>query len=411
MCGAGTGRCVQQLLFSLACVTMPGMPQPSGLPLLRVEGTDMDDLMTGSELSSLFRLKSCARKRVSSYARDGSNRDWIDVEPGAVARIADIAGCGVVRHIWCTMASKEAAYPRRIVLRMYWDEESEPSVEAPIGDFFGIGHGITRNFTSAPLSMGPEDGRAFNCFFPMPFGRRCRIEVQNECERSIMFYFYVDYEEYGHGFISENVGYFHAQWHREADTNGWADRDRRVLEEKAGKGFPEWYPNVWTSRNVDGADNYVILEAEGRGKYVGCNLNVDCFEHQANDWYGEGDDMIFVDGEAWPPSLHGTGTEDYFNTAFCPTQEFCTPFYGVTVYSGEKGEWKWSGKNSMYRFHIPDPVYFQKSIRVTIEHGHNNMLSNDYSSTAYWYQSEPHRPFPRLLPVPARLPRKDNGPG
>ncbi|MCK4513359.1 DUF2961 domain-containing protein, partial [bacterium] len=142
--------------------------------------------------------------------------------------------------------------------------------------------------------------------------------------------------------------------------------------------------------------------------YVGCNLNIDCFQRGANDWYGEGDDMIFVDGEPWPPSLHGTGTEDYFNTAFCPTQEFNTPYHGITLYSGNRAHWKWGGKNSMYRFHIPDPIYFQKSIRVTIEHGHDNLLSNDYSSTAYWYQEEPHISFPALPAVDARFPREDD---
>ena len=100
------------------------------------------------------------------------------------------------------------------------------------------------------------------------------------------------------------------------------------------------------------------------------------------------------------------GTEDYFNTAFCPRQEFCTPYHGVTVYSGTE-DWPWRGKNSLYRFHIEDPIMFQKSIRVTIEHGHANDMSNDYSSTAYWYQTEPHAPFPPLLPVDQRLPRPD----
>jgi hypothetical protein len=159
--------------------------------------------------------------------------------------------------------------------------------------------------------------------------------------------------------------------------------------------------------NTNGADNYVILEAEGRGKYVGCNLNIDVFDRQANDWYGEGDDMIFIDGEPWPPCLHGTGTEDYFNTAECPAEEFNAPWHGITVYSGNETDGKWAGKNSMYRFHVLDPIHFTKSIKVTIEHGHANKLSNVYSSTAYWYQSEPHMLFPALPGAEARLPRKN----
>jgi hypothetical protein len=117
--------------------------------------------------------------------------------------------------------------------------------------------------------------------------------------------------------------------------------------------------------------------------------------------------MIFIDGEPWPPSLHGTGTEDYFNTAFCPTQEYCAPWHGVTVYSGDAAGFKWGGKNSVYRFHVQDPIHFRESIRVTIEHGHANKLSNDYSSTAYWYQVEPHAAFPALLPVEKRLARRN----
>ena len=135
---------------------------------------------------------------------------------------------------------------------------------------------------------------------------------------------------------------------------------------------------------------------------MGCNLNVDVFERQGNDWYGEGDDMIFIDGAPWP-GLHGTGTEDYFNMAFCPREEYCAPSHGLTLYSGNS-EWPWRGKNSMYRYHIDDPIRFHESIRVTIEHGHANKLSNDYSSTAYWYQTEPHGAFPALLSVAARMP-------
>ena len=121
--------------------------------------------------------------------------------------------------------------------------------------------------------------------------------------------------------------------------------------------------------------------------------------------------MIFVDGEAWPPAIHGTGTEDYFNSAYCPREVFNTPYAGITQYNGSAAwgehDWPFRGKNSMYRFHIEDPIRFRRSIRVTIEHGHNNKLSNDYSSTAYWYQMEPHGRFPKLLPVKKRLARPD----
>jgi hypothetical protein len=116
--------------------------------------------------------------------------------------------------------------------------------------------------------------------------------------------------------------------------------------------------------------------------------------------------MILIDAESWPPRLRGTGSEDYFNTAFCPRTELCTPYQGLTVYSGTE-EWPWLGKNSVYRYHIEDRVYFPRSIRVRIEHGHASNLSKDYSSTAYWYQREPHKPFPLLPPVEARLSRQE----
>jgi len=345
-------------------------------------------------LASLPLLRNCRRRRASSWDRSGANADFWVFEPGEVKVLADIRGAGCIKHIWMTMSSKDEFYARKVLLRMYWDGEDSPSVHVPIGDFFGIGHGIVKNFVSLPLSMGPQDGRGFNCWFPMPFSQGAQIEVVNETNLPYTLYFYIDYEEYDT--LEGDYGRFHAQWRRENPTVGWGEnnRDREYKRRE-----------IWSTPNLSAEDNYVILEAHGRGAYVGCHLDIDCFERQKNDWYGEGDDMIFIDGEPWPPSLHGTGTEDYFCMAYCPKQEFNTPYYGLTVYSGTE-EWPWKGKNSCYRYHIEDPIYFQKSILVTIEHGHANNLSNDYSSTAYWYQTEPHAPFPPMLSVEQRLPRR-----
>lgn len=369
--------------------------------------------MGGNSLETLFVLRDSRSRRLSSYDRSGGNHDWIDLAPAEVRSIADVRAEGIIRHFWCTTAAAapdgkpERQELRKIVLRMYWDGETQPSVEAPLGDFFGIGHGIRKNYSSQPLAMSPEDGRGFNCFFPMPFASRAIITVENGCENTASFYYYLDFEECRLPEVA--CGRFHAQWRREADTAGWAPRQPGILErEKAhAPGEPPWYPAAWMTKNTSGAGNFVILDAVGRGKYVGCNLNIDVFERQANDWYGEGDDMIFVDGEPWPPSLHGTGTEDYFNTAFGPTQEYAAPWHGLTLYSGNSAGFKWGGKNSMYRFHVNDPINFEKSIRVTIEHGHANKLSNDYSSTAYWYQTEPHAPFPPLPATAGRLAREN----
>jgi len=334
-------------------------------------------------------FKSC---RSSSWDQTGGNEDWWVVAPGAKTTLLEESLPGCVKHIWMTVGNDDA-FPRKLVLRMYWDGEESPSVEVPVGDFFGMGHSLFRNFTSLPLQMSPEDGRAMNCWFPMPFDR-ARIEIENQGENPVNLYFYIDYETYAspHG---PEVARFHAQWRREFATEGW-------LTERLG---PANYLDIWRRKpNLSDADNYVILEATGSGVYVGCNLNIDCFQRQGNDWYGEGDDMFVIDGEPWPPRLHGTGTEDYFNTAFGPRQVFSAPYQGITLYSGTP-DWPWKGKNSMYRFHIEDPIRFEKSIRFSIEHGHANKLSNDYSSTAYWYQLEPHGPLPVLLPVEQRMPR------
>ncbi len=345
-----------------------------------------------SSLSRLPFLRDYRSKRSSSWDRSGNNSDWFVLPPGERLSLLETDRPGCIRHIWMTVGGDDT-FTRGAVLRAFWDGEPAPSIEVPVGDFFGIGHGVLKNFSSAPLQMGPEDGRGLNCWWPMPFDA-ARVELENQTASSLNVYFYVDYEEYDTPERGEGAR-FHAQWRREHTTQGW-------LTERLHTGN---IMEVWSRRpNLGDADNYLILEAEGNGIYVGCNLNVDCFQRQGNDWYGEGDDMIVIDGEPWPPRLHGTGTEDYFCTAFGPTQEFCAPYFGITLNSGNK-DWRWKGKNSMYRYHIEDPIRFEKSIRVSIEHGHANKLSNDYSSTAYWYQLEPHKPFPALLPFDQRLPR------
>ncbi len=351
-----------------------------------------------STLSELARLRpGVKRRRVSSYDTAGGNYDWWEFEPGQTRTITDIAGPGCIKHVWMTLASHDKYLYRRMVLRMFWDGETEPSVEVPIGDFFGMGHNLTRNFNSLPLQMSPESGRGFNCWFPMPFQSAARIEVSSDASKKVNLYFYIDYEAYPDGTLLEDYGRFHAQWRRVNPTPGWADPAVRWDNNQ------EAMLETWRTPNVTGDNNYVILEAAGRGHYVGCHLDIDGFSRQTNDWYGEGDDMIFVDGEPWP-GLHGTGTEDYFNTAFCPTQEYSSAYHGVILNQGTP-DWPWRGKNTLYRYHIEDPIFFERSIRVTIEHGHANKLTNDYSSTAYWYQAEPHQPFPPLLPADQRLPR------
>jgi hypothetical protein len=369
-----------------------------------------------SPLGGLARLRDVRTKRASSWDRTGGNKDFLVVQPGETATLSDVEGPGCINHIWCTHRCAQEHYLRRLVVRMWWDGEDKPSVEAPLGDFFGVGHAQRVEFASLPLQMSPARGQAFNCWFPMPFASRARIELTSEAEAPTNFYYYVDYEL--HDEAPAGYGRFHAQWRRQNPTRGVSDEGLSTREYSFG------------GTNIGGENNYVILEAEGKGHYVGCNLNIHNLRRgpaqewpadlswppipseyrerrgeffRCFNWYGEGDDMIFIDGEPWPPSLHGTGTEDYFNTAYCPATKYDSAYHGVTMPGGPN----WSGRISLYRFHIEDPIHFQESIRVTIEHGHANRRSDDYSSTAYWYQAEPHGPFPELQPVEERLPRDE----
>jgi hypothetical protein len=385
-------------------------------------------IFKGSPLGDLARLRDVKTARISSWDKTGANMDALNIPPHEKVILADIKGAGCINHIWSTHMCKQKDYLRRVVLRMKWDNEPNFSVEVPFGDFFGVGHAKKTNFYSLPLQMCPSNGLAFNCWFPMPFSTNAYIEVENECDEALTLYYYVDYEL--HDEIPEDMGRFHAQWRRQNPCDG-------ISEEGLSNAEFQWT----TGQNIGGKGNYVILEAEGKGHYVGCNLNihnlrdrpefrwppfidwpfpmeassdidtsdpenlpnqVKSFLAMAN-WYGEGDDMIFIDDDTWPPSLHGTGTEDYFNTAYCPATKFDSLYQGLTLPGGPN----WSGKISYYRFHIEDPIHFKKNIRVTIEHGHNNHRSDDYSSTAYWYQQEPHKPFPTLPPTEERLPRPD----
>lgn len=339
----------------------------------------------GSSLRDLPRLRAGRRRRESSWDRTGGNDDRLAVLPGTTVTLADIDGPGSIQHIWATVApggpdgpeAPEPDYLRKLWLKITWEDESTPSVWAPVSDFFGVGHGRTVNFASAPLQMSPEHGRGLNSFFHMPFARKARVElVSMLTETPVFFYYYVDYELFD--LLDADLGHFHAEYREARPAVGQPEGDRTNRE------------FLLEGVNLTGDDNYVILDAVGRGHYVGCVLSVrNRRDTEQWNWYGEGDDMIFIDGEPFPPSLHGTGTEDYFNTAWCPTQAYSAAYHGITLPGGAN----WSGEISLYRFHIEDPVTFTTSIRVTIEHGHANKRSDDLTSVAYWYQTLPHSPF------------------
>lgn len=358
-----------------------------------------------SPLGGLPRIKNARTLRASSYDTTGGNKDYWFLKSGDSTDIMDVEGCGCIKHIWMTFMHYDEYSLRKIVLEMYWDNEENPSVRVPVGDFFGIGHAKVSHYVSLPMSVvaGPmacgrpvRHGGAMNCYFSMPFAKHARIRMINESEVDIVnLFFLIDYE-LTEDAIPEDLGYFHAQYRQEYPTE-------KVTYDKPNQ-LP--IPGELPGKNITGEDNYVILDAEGHGQYVGCLLNIDNYnanEHEYT-WPGEGDDMIFIDGENWPPKIHGTGTEDYFCAAWgFPSGKYAGPYHGVTFGTDTD---EYFGKWSMYRYHIEDPIRFKESIKVTIEHGHANDQSNDYSSVAYWYQTEPHKPMASLPEVQDRLPRK-----
>lgn len=359
----------------------------------------------GSSLKSLMYAREGRTRRQSSYDRTGGNRDCWTVGTGETATIAEIEGAGCITHLWFTLSCPEDRYYlRHTVLRAYWDGEESPSVEVPLGDFFNIGHGLSASNAALPLTTVAPGGdelklggnMAMNAYWQMPFSDGARITVSNEGIAPIAaLYFYVDYEAYDS--LPENALRFHAQWRRENPTAG-------IKGDLSAQGLNYW--TLLSEPNLDGRENYVILHAEGRGHFVGCNLSVDNIDPTPDGltWWGEGDDMVFIDGEPLP-SLIGTGSEDYFCHAW-GMHPRGYPLAGTSVYEHDP-ERPGRRKQTSYRFHVTDPILFQRSILMTIEHGHANMQINDYASTAYWYQTEPHAPFPPLPDPIARRPRPD----
>jgi hypothetical protein len=332
-------------------------------------------------------------KRVSSYDRSGGNADFREIAPGETLTLMDADGPGALTHIWFTLWSREDYHLKRLVFRIYWDHETTPSVEAPLGDFFGLGLGDYHPWESELLSVANE--RALNSFFPMPFQKHARLTVSNEGQMKVgSFYYNLDYRAYARPLAAETL-YFHAQFRQAQPAHGWTN---------------EWKSNgdplVENKKNLDGRDNYVWLEAAGRGHFIGVTMSV--LQNQ-DGWWGEGDDMFFIDGES-VPSINGTGSEDYFLGAFdFGDHAFSYQLYGAPV----KGEERAGSRSSVYRFHLDSPITFTKSIRATIEHGHANARSDNFYSVAYWYQAEPHAPFPALPPADQRIPRLQptGGPG
>ena len=374
-------------------------------------------------MSSAAKRKCARSARVSSWDQSGLNEDAFVVQPGETAVLADLEGPGKLTHLWFVQTCRrilgpglvpysksgvammeihnalglnyednDPDYYRKVLIKMYWDDSDSPNVLAPIGDFFCLGHSMAANFQSMPftVSVKPSEEKkfggaaAFNCYLPMPFNKRARIEIENQGEHAYFQYFYIDYELHPAPFDPSEILYFHAHWRRENPTNGWAPDNLQTnsLETQVP--------------NLDGMGNYTILETTGAGSYIGCNHSV---LHFQGTWWGEGDDMIFIDDDTWPPSMHGTGGEDYFTQGW-GMQKNSYPFCGSIIHEEDV-----PGFQVSYRCHLPDPVRFNSKIKVTLEHGHANHLRDDWSTTAYWYQTLPG-PKLDILPVSQRLPNR-----
>jgi D-arabinan exo alpha-(1,3)/(1,5)-arabinofuranosidase (non-reducing end) len=324
------------------------------------------------------RRQSYRSRKQSSHDTTGGNADAWPIAAGAEKEIFRATGAGAITHVWFTIAA-DALHLKELVLRGYWDGLDRPSIETPIGDFFGLNLGDYVIYQSQYLACSP--GQSLNCYFAMPYRKGARLTVTNESSRDVgAFYSNIDYVEADA--IPDDALYFHAQY-RQAVPN--------VAQHLPG------------GKNLDGRSNYVFCETHGRGHLMGVTLGV---IQTAEGWMGEGDDMIFVD-DPDTPIINGTGTEDYFLGSWdfggrLHAQAFSHRQYGAPLIQSAE---RVGGRYCLYRFHGDNPVTFDSYLRHTIEHGHANDRADNFYSCAFWYQDRPYTDFPPLPPVQQRQPR------
>ncbi|MFH1296091.1 MAG: glycoside hydrolase family 172 protein [Bacteroidota bacterium] len=345
--------------FRLFCVF-------SGLLAMMLAGCDPStnraDLERLLSPASLPYTKAAKQYQVASTDSTGQNNDRITIAPGATATILNVTGPGIITRIWFTVDSRDPNFLRKLALKMYWDDETEPSVNVPFGDFFGCGFEY-RPYISQYLGM---TSGGYICYFPMPFEKSAKIQIINETTQEVYaFYYQINYFKL-EGYLDRSVGYFHAYWNRDIRT--------------------------------DYDSNFTILRADGQGQVVGVNLQMQSYD--GSFAFLEGNEMVYVDGEK-KPSIVGTGTEDYFSSGWYFNQgEFAGPYHGLILKDDSLG------RISAYRLNIVDPIPFKRHILFTIEHGHDNQAIADYSSTVYWYQLEDHFALPLLPKAGNRVPLK-----
>jgi len=289
---------------------------------------------------------------------------FVRIQPGQTFTIAEIEGSGAIQHIWMT----PTGIWRFSILRIYWDDETEPSVECPVGDFFGMGWNEYAPLNSLAVCVNP--GSAFNCYWTMPFRKKCRITMENVNEKDPMtLYYQVDYTLTE---VPADAAYFHAQFRR-------------------------MNPNTTS-------DYTIVDDIKGRGQYVGVYL---AWGVNNNGWWGEGEIKFFMDGDSKFPTICGTGTEDYFCGSYNfdrggQYKEFCTPYSGLHQVIRPDGTYKSQQRFGLYRWHIMDPVRFEKDLKITIQDlgwrqgGRYLPQQSDISSVCFWYQTDPHAKFPKF---------------
>jgi hypothetical protein len=322
----------------------------------------------------------------SSFDRTGGNADAWPIEAGGTKEIFQSAGPGVISHIWFTIAAESANHLKEVVIRAYWDDNSKPSIEVPVGDLFGLNLGQYFVYQSAYLNCSSI--KALNCYFAMPFRKSARLTATNEGKQKVDdFYSNIDYQLVPS--LPDDTLYFHAQYRQATPNTAHRESDK----------------------NLDGRNNYVYVETRGRGHLMGVTLGV---LQNTDHWMGEGDDMIFVDDET-NPVINGTGSEDYFNGAWdFGGRDGAVPF--AHLYNGAPlmiAPERAGGRYCLYRWHADNPVTFTRYLKHTMEHGHANDRADNFFSVAYWYQSEPFTDFPPLPPAAARIPnlKAVGGPG
>ncbi|RPI22622.1 MAG: DUF2961 domain-containing protein [Acidobacteria bacterium] len=329
-------------------------------------------------LPSYARTQDYKSLKQSSHDPTGGNADRWPIRPGATQELFNQSGAGLITHIWFTIAAQSPLHLKEVILRAYWDGNAKPSVEVPVGDFFGLNLGDYAIYESAYLACSP--GRSLNCYFAMPYRRGARMTVTNDGSRDVgAFYSNIDFIAVDS--LPNDALYFHAQYRQETPTQGLKLPD---------------------SKNPDGKENYVYCETRGRGQLMGVTLG---WVQNSEAWMGEGDDMIFIDDES-KPLIIGTGSEDYF----CGSWNFggrdgARPFshhqYGAPLITSPE---RTGGRYCCYRFHGDNPVTFTRYLKHTMEHGHANDRTDMYYSCAYWYQDSPYTDFPGMPPVQSRIP-------